>query len=141
MEGMQIMIKIQNSSPIYEQIIEQYKLLILTGIMEPDEQMPSVRSLAVELSVNPNTIQRAYAELERQGFLYSIKGKGSFVKMNRSLLEDRKSDLRSRQRALLKEAEALSIPPGEILSGMLSQTELDGILPAPDSENENTVQR
>ncbi len=49
------------------------------GVLVQDEKMPSVRSLATDLSINPNTIQRAYAELERQGFIYSIKGKGSFV--------------------------------------------------------------
>ncbi len=133
-----MMINIHNSSPIYEQIIEQYKLLILTGVMEPDEQMPSVRSLAVELSVNPNTIQRAYAELERQGFLYSIKGKGSFVKMSRDLMDDWKNELRDKQRALLAEADSLGISPGTLLDGMLSRADLALIQPSPDYENENT---
>ena len=54
-------------------------MLILSGAMEPDSRMPSVRQLAMELSINPNTIQRAYMELEQQGLIYPVKGKGSFV--------------------------------------------------------------
>ena len=72
----------QDRRPIYEQIVEKFRLLILSGAMEPDSRMPSVRQLAMELSINPNTIQRAYTELERQGYIYSIKGKGSFVADN-----------------------------------------------------------
>ena len=70
------------SGPIYEQVISRFQELMLTGALEKDSQLPSVRSLAMELSINPNTIQRAYAELERQGYIYSIKGKGSFVADN-----------------------------------------------------------
>ena len=72
-------INYQDSRPIYEQIADQYKVLILKGVLPPDEQMPSVRKLAMELSTNPNTVQRAYMELERQGFLYSVRGRGSVV--------------------------------------------------------------
>ena len=73
------LIDYQDPRPIYEQITEKYKLLILKGVLSPDEQMPSVRKLAMELSANPNTVQRAYAELERQGVIYTVKGRGSFV--------------------------------------------------------------
>lgn len=65
--------------PLYEQVIERFQDLMFKGVLVQDEKMPSVRSLATDLSINPNTIQRAYAELERQGFIYFIKGKGSFV--------------------------------------------------------------
>ena len=74
-----MLINYQDSRPIYEQIVDRYRHLILMGALAPDEQMPSVRSLAMELSTNPNTVQKAYAELERQGYLYSVKGRGSFV--------------------------------------------------------------
>ena len=63
----------QDSRPIYEQIVESFKIQIFKGILRADEQMPSVRSLAMELSTNPNTVQRAYAELERQGKLAEAK--------------------------------------------------------------------
>jgi len=65
--------------PIYEQLIASVRDLVLRGVLAPDEQMPSVRALAAELAINPNTIQKAYAELERQGVIYSSPGRGSFV--------------------------------------------------------------
>lgn len=74
-----ILIDYKDRRPIYEQVIEKFQQMILCGALEPDSPMPSVRSLAMELSLNPNTIQRAYQELERQGYIYTLKGKGSFV--------------------------------------------------------------
>ena len=72
-----ILIDYKDRRPLYEQIVEKLSDLMVRGILEQDSQLPSVRSLATELSMNPNTIQRAYAELERQGYIYSVKG--SFV--------------------------------------------------------------
>ena len=77
-----IILDYRDRRPIYEQVISRFQELMLTGALEKDSQLPSVRSLAMELSINPNTIQKAYAELERQGYIYSIKGKGSFVADN-----------------------------------------------------------
>ncbi|MFG6368219.1 MAG: GntR family transcriptional regulator [Lachnospiraceae bacterium] len=74
-----ILIDHKDRRPIYEQVIERFQQMILCGAMQPNASMPSVRSLAMELSLNPNTIQRAYQELERTGYIYTIKGKGSFV--------------------------------------------------------------
>lgn len=74
-----ILIDYKSRTPIYEQIIENVKTLIVSGVLERDAQLPSVRQLAQELAINPNTIQRAYAELEREGIIYSLKGRGSFV--------------------------------------------------------------
>lgn len=65
--------------PIYEQLVDKFKELIISEVLKADEQLPSVRTLAQELTINPNTIQKAYRELERQGYIYSLKGKGSFV--------------------------------------------------------------
>ena len=75
------MITINNRDPrpIYLQIKESLCRLILTGVLAEGERMPSVRELAGQLAINPNTIQRAYRELESEGFTYSITGKGSFV--------------------------------------------------------------
>ena len=69
----------QNQSPIHEQITLGIKELIITGALKKDEQLPSVRELSVELTVNPNTVQRAYKTLESQGIIYSVRGKGNFV--------------------------------------------------------------
>ena len=74
-----IQLNYRDAKPIYEQIQEGFRKMILTGTLKPDEKLPSVRSLASELAINPNTIQRAYNQLESQGYIYSVSGKGSFV--------------------------------------------------------------
>ena len=93
----------KDSRPIYEQVADRLKELMILGVLEEDGQMPSVRSLATELSINPNTIQRAYAELERNGFLYSVKGRGSFVGSIGRLREAAISRLREQKRRELEE--------------------------------------
>lgn len=65
--------------PIYEQIVDKLKSLMVYGALKEDEQLPSVRELAAMLTINPNTIQKAYKELENEGYIYSVRGKGSFV--------------------------------------------------------------
>lgn len=88
-----IIIDYNDKRPIYEQIIDRFQTLILNGGLEPDSQLPSVRNLAIELSINANTIQRAYSELEREGYIYSVKGRGNFVRANESLLALQKEKL------------------------------------------------
>lgn len=100
--------------PIYEQIADRYKTLILKNVLSPGEQMPSVRSLAVELSTNPNTVQKAYAALERDGFIYTVKGKGNYVSGSDQLRKDKKAELAERLSALLKEADDLGMDREEI---------------------------
>lgn len=85
-----IVIDYKDRRPMYEQVIEKFQQMILCGAMEPETPMPSVRGLAMELSVNPNTIQRAYQELERDGYIYTVKGKGSFVSEARLKAADSK---------------------------------------------------
>lgn len=114
---MMIMLDYKDTRPIYEQVVEKFQTLILKGVLEPDEQLPSVRSLAVELSINPNTIQRAYGELERQGFIYTVKGRGGFVRYHEDLMEIRKERLRKQLSEVLKEAQELNIPVQELLDG------------------------
>lgn len=74
-----IILDYRDKRPIYEQIIEKLERLIVGGALEADSKMPSVRSLGVDLAVNPNTIQRAYNQLEQDGYLYTVSGRGSFV--------------------------------------------------------------
>lgn len=76
---MMFLIDPMSRTPVYEQIIEQLEYLILTGLLKPGEQIPSVRSLSITLSINPNTIQKAYSEIDRRGITCSVPGKGSFV--------------------------------------------------------------
>ena len=65
---------------IYQQIIDQILAQIACGALQVDEQLPGVRNLAQDLGINPNTVVKAYAELENNGYIYSVQGKGSFVK-------------------------------------------------------------
>ena len=74
-----ILLDYRDKRPIYEQVVDKLERLIVGGGLEANYKMPSVRSLALELSVNPNTIQRAYAQLEQEGYIYTVTGRGSFV--------------------------------------------------------------
>lgn len=77
-----IFIDMHSRTPIYEQIKEQILLNIKQGEYKPDEQLPSIRSLAGELNLNVNTVKRAFKELELNGIIYSVSGKGSYVSHN-----------------------------------------------------------
>ena len=82
------MIQIDGSSSrsIYEQVYEEFVKLISSGVLRPDEQLPSVRDLAVTLRINPNTIQKAYKLLETRSYVYSVPGKGNFVAQSESIV-------------------------------------------------------
>ena len=86
-----IVIDSRDKRAIYEQVMDRLSDLMLIGALEPGDKLPSVRRLAVELSINPNTIQKAYIELERQGYVYSVKGVGSFVADMDVIKENKKS--------------------------------------------------
>lgn len=94
-------IDVMSRVPVYEQIIEQMEKFILTGILSVKDQVPSVRSLSVTLSVNPNTIQKAYSDLDRRGIIYSVPGRGCFVS------EDAKELLRETIRNRMSDFEQL----------------------------------
>lgn len=74
-----IILDYQDRRPIYEQVAEKLRHLILSGALAPADRMPSVRQLAMELAINPNTIQRAYTQLEQEGLIYPVKGRGNFI--------------------------------------------------------------
>ncbi len=74
-----ITVDMRDRKPIYEQLIDNIRTLAVQGHLKPDEHLPSVRQLAAELAINPNTIQKAYAELERQGVIYALPGRGNFI--------------------------------------------------------------
>lgn len=104
-----IVLDLKDSRPIYEQIVERFKHLILCGALAEDEKLPSVRSLAMELAINPNTIQKAYGELERQEFIYTVKGRGNFVSANGKLREARRDELLEQLLKIVKEGEELGL--------------------------------
>ena len=95
--------------------------------MQPDDQMPSVRSLSMELSTNPNTVQKAYAELERQGFIYTVKGRGNFVKSNEILKDNKKEELIRAVVDLLIEAKEIGIPIEELVKEVKLRFECTGM--------------
>ena len=85
-----IRVDLRSRTPIYEQIIKCIHDLVLTGILGPDEQLPSIRQLSAEIGINPNTIQKAYAELERDGVIYNLLGRGTFISDDISRLTNSK---------------------------------------------------
>ncbi|WP_050179760.1 GntR family transcriptional regulator [Domibacillus robiginosus] len=102
--------------PIYEQLIEKMKELIIREVMKEDEKLPSVRVLAQELTINPNTIQKAYRELEREGFIYSIPGKGSFVSpVKKEINKERVEMLKHELERIVGEILYLGVPKDEVI--------------------------
>lgn len=104
--------------PIYEQVTEKLASMMMLGVLEENSQLPSVRAMAVALSINPNTIQRAYAELERQGYIYSVKGKGSFVADTSKLRQFRLKEARNRLTEAAREAARLGMVKDEIIKAV-----------------------
>ena len=102
-------INYQDPRPVYEQIVSYYEKLIVTGVLAKNTQMPSVRQMAAELSVNPNTIQKAYGLLESNGYIYSVKGKGSFISDNGALADAKRKEWLDELRQKLREGKELGV--------------------------------
>lgn len=111
-----ISINYRDPRPIYEQIRDELRKLILTGILAPGEKLPSVRELAQELAINPNTIQRAYRELEQEGYIDSVPGKGNFAAQAREAAALRKGELMTRLRETAAELRSLGAGEEELLA-------------------------
>lgn len=111
-----ISLNYRDSRPIYEQIRDGLRKLIVTGALGADEKLPSVRALAAQLAINPNTIQRAYNELEGEGYIYSVPGKGSFAAANAAADSARRAELMTQVRELLSELRYLGVSQQELLA-------------------------
>ena len=111
-----IVLDYHDKRPIYEQIIDRFQILILNGALEPDTQLPSVRSLAVDLSINANTIQRAYSDLERRGLIYSVKGRGNFVSAQQDMVKEQQEKMLDELRIQLQVCRESGIKYNEILN-------------------------
>lgn len=109
-----IILDYQDRRPIYEQVVEKFRVLIINGVLPPGSQMPSVRQLAMELSVNPNTIQRAYMELEQQGFIYPVKGRGNFIADISAISKASKEQYESDFRALIHKGRTIGFTEEEL---------------------------
>ncbi len=115
--------KIDGSAPIYSQLVEQIKLGIVSGEWIPGQRVPAVRELAVDAGVNPNTMQRALQELERQGLLFSQRTSGRFVTEDTEMIEDAKRTLANRHiTAFIRQMQALGYTRQEIVA-LLEESE------------------
>ncbi|KHL93950.1 GntR family transcriptional regulator [Paenibacillus sp. IHB B 3415] len=106
---------VRSRKPIYEQLTGKVKEMIMHGILQADEQLPSVRALSSQLTVNPNTIQKAYRELEREGYIYSLQGKGNFVAhQQQGRNESKRAELKEELLRLMAEAVYLGFTESEM---------------------------
>lgn len=109
-----ININFRDSRPIYEQVKTTLRKLIVSGAMSPDEKLPSVRELASQLAINPNTIQRAYRELKQEGYIISIPGKSSYANLSAQVDEGRKKELLTAMDEIVAELLYLGVTPDEL---------------------------
>ena len=107
-------INYRDPRPIYEQIADELRKMIVAGVIAPDEKLPSVRELAQQLAINPNTIQRAYRELELSGYLYSVPGKGNFAGAHHEVDKSRKAELLKQLAEAVKELRYLGVSDEEL---------------------------
>ena len=105
----------RDSRPIYEQVKDGLRRLMVTGVLAPDDKLPSVRAMASQLSINPNTIQRAYTELEAEGYVVSVTGKGSFVAEGDTQNTARRAELTGKLKPLLEELKNLGMTREELV--------------------------
>lgn len=107
----------KSRTPIYRQIIDNVEKMAGKGILPPDSQLPSVRALAVELSINPNTIAKAYTELESLGIIYSLPGRGSFVTADiDKLREQGKTKISSQLKDIAEDAVSLQMAGSDFIN-------------------------
>ncbi len=104
----------RDSRPIYEQVKDALRKMVVTGAIAPNEKLPSVRSLAGALAINPNTIQRAIEALEQEGYVCSVPGKGSFAAPQAGMDRRRREELLTKLDAIAEELRFLGVTPEEI---------------------------
>ena len=108
--------------PVYEQIIEQVERYVFSGILKEGDQLPSVRSLSVELSVNPNTIQKAYGELDSKGIICNVQGRGSFVTQEANeIVKEKRLGNNGEFRKMVREFKASGIKCEELIEILKSE--------------------
>lgn len=115
-----LQINYRDNRPIYEQVKEQLRKLIVTNVIQPDEKLPSIREMASGLAINPNTIQRAMRELESEGYIYTLAGKGSFAAPRQDIDDRRESELLAQLDELVTELSYLGYTT-DVLSRRISK--------------------
>ena len=106
-----IQLNYRDPRPIYEQVKDGIRKLAYSGILGPDEKLPSVRELASKLAINPNTISRAYKDLEQEGFIYTLTGKGTFINQEFDLNDSRREELYKQFDKVTKDLLEISVTP------------------------------
>ena len=124
--GNMIVLDYRDKRPLNEQVAEKIMNLIVQGGLSPGEKLPSVRNLAVDLSVNPNTVQRAYSFLEEKGYITTITGRGNYVSEERSWKEGLKSEVLTEVKEVIGKAKAAGIKLDEALGCVREVFERDG---------------
>ena len=109
-----IQINYRDARPIYEQIMDGYRRQIVSGVLAKDEKLPSVRELASSLTINPNTIARAYRELERDGYIYTSQGRGCFVAGVPDRNEARVKELKENLKNTIEELRMMGVRKEEV---------------------------
>lgn len=115
-----IQLNYRDTRPFYQQIKDNIRLLVVSNALSSNEKLPSVRELAATLAINPNTIQRAYRELENEGYIYTLPGKGTFVSELGGASLDRQRELLDRFDELVSELLYLSVPVTEMTGRIMS---------------------
>ena len=132
---MDIAINLADGVPIYRQIVNQVKYLVASGLLQPGEELPPIRTLALQLKVTPNTIVKAYGELETAGVIHKRQGSGTFVSEGRPqqvALRERRRVIEQRIDGLLAEAHQLNFTPDDILRMVRERSaEMDGTTAEP----------
>ena len=111
-----IVLDYQDRRPLYEQVTEKFRTLIYQGVLPADSRIPSVRQLAMDLSINPNTIQRAYMMLEQEGLIYPVKGKGNFVADTQKIQEESKENFRQEFLELVRKGNHTGFEEEELIA-------------------------
>ena len=118
-----VQLNYRDAKPIYEQIKDGLRKLVVSKAVEAGEKLPSVRELATQLAINPNTIQRAYRELESEGYIYTIAGKGTFVAESKESFYDRQQELLNEFDELVEELIYLEVSKEELCERVKSIAE------------------
>ena len=110
----------RDGRPIYEQVRDGLRRLIITGAIPAGDKLPSVRAMAAQLALNPNTLQRAYEALEHEGYAYSVPGKGSFAALPMDVSTGRREELLAKLDAIVQELIYLGLTPADIAARCLA---------------------
>ncbi len=110
-----IQLKFRDAKPIYEQVKDGIKNMVYQNVLSQDEKLPSVREMASALAINPNTISRAYKELEQEGFLYTQTGVGTFVNKDTDITEKRIQELYKELAKVVEELDKYSVSRNEVM--------------------------